>query len=127
MLVVKTYLKFSSIHGLGCFAGEDIKKGQLVWRLDPGIDLTFTESELKKFPPSFSEFIRIYGYCPLDSEEKIYILCVDHARHMNHSDSPNLRETPEGLNVASRDISKGDELTCNYTQFDKEALLKLNP
>ncbi len=46
MLVVKTFLKFSPIHGLGCFAGEDLKKGQLVWRFDPGIDLTFTEEEV---------------------------------------------------------------------------------
>ncbi len=125
MLTVKTYLKYSEIHGLGCFAGEDIKKGQTVWRLDPGIDLVFTEEELKKLPDSFSEFLKVYAYSPLNDTEKKYILCADHARHMNHDENPNLLETPDGLNVALRDIKAGEELTCDYTQFDKDASYKL--
>lgn len=125
MLVVKTLLKYSDIHGLGCFAGEDIKKGQLVWRFDPGIDLVFTGDDLKKLPESFREFLRIYAYSPLNDTKKIYILCVDHARHMNHSDSPNLAETPEGTNVALRDIKKGEELTCDYHEFDRDVRDKL--
>lgn len=125
MLVVKTHLKYSDIHGLGCFAGEDIKKGQLVWRFDEGIDLVFTEEQLKELPSSFSEFLKVYAYSPLSESEKVFILCADHARHMNHSEDPNLLETPEGTNVALRDIKKGEELTCDYNQFDKEASLKL--
>jgi SET domain-containing protein len=125
MLLFKTFLKQSGIHGLGCFAGENIKKGQTVWRFDPGIDLIFTEEDLKNLPNSFTEFLKIYGYSPLESTPKTYILCIDHARHMNHSEKPNLLETPEGLNVAMRDIQVGEELTCDYTQFDLEADLKL--
>lgn len=44
---------------------------------------------------------------------------------MNHSESPTLLETADGLNVAARDISAGEELTCNYNEFDKEAFHKL--
>jgi uncharacterized protein len=125
MLIVKTLLKYSEIHGLGCFADEDIIKGQLVWRLDPGIDLTFKSSEYENFPDSFKEFLKVYAYSPIDDSEKCYILCADHARHMNHSEDPNLMETSEGYNVAIRDIKKGEELTCNYKQFDQEASIKL--
>jgi SET domain-containing protein len=32
MLLVKTYLDKSAIHGLGVFAGEVIRKGAKVWR-----------------------------------------------------------------------------------------------
>lgn len=126
MLIVKTRLKYSEIHGLGCFAGEDIKEGQVVWRFDAGIDLVFTESELKKLPSSFTDFLKIYAYSPIESgSEKSYILCADHARHMNHSEDPNLLESPEGLNIAIRDIKAGEELTCDYNHFDKDAVQKL--
>lgn len=123
--MVKTFLKYSDIHGLGCFAGEDIKKGTIVWRFDEGIDLVFTDEDLKKFPESYKEFLKIYAYSPKAENEKTYILCSDHARHMNHSENPTLEETPEGLNVAARDIKTGEELTCNYFEFDKEAFHKL--
>lgn len=125
MLIVKTQLKYSEIHGLGCFAAENISKGQTVWRFDEGIDLVFSESELQKFPESFVEFLRMYAYSPINETEKKYILCADNARHMNHDENPNLDETPEGLNVALRDIKAGEELTCNYRQFDKDASVKL--
>lgn len=125
MLTIKTQLRYSSIHGLGCFAAEDIKKGQTVWRFDEGIDLVFKESDLTKFPPSFKEFLLMYAYSPLAETEKVYVLCADNARHMNHDEAPNLDETPEGLNVANRDIKAGEELTCNYNQFDKDAASKL--
>jgi SET domain-containing protein len=125
MLIVKTNLKYSEIHGLGCFAGEDIKKGQVVWRFDPGIDLIFKPTELEKLPSSFTEFLKIYAYSPLNENEKTYILCADHARHMNHSEDPNLSESPDGKNIAHRDIKMGEELTCDYNQFDKDASFKL--
>ena len=126
MLIVKTHLKYSEIHGLGCFAGEYIKKGQTVWRFDSGIDLVFTEEQLKKLPSPFTDFLKVYAYSPLNEAEKKYILCADHARHMNHDKNPNLLETPEGLNVALRDINSGEELTCDYTQFDRDASYKLS-
>jgi SET domain-containing protein len=124
MLVVKTFLKYSAIHGLGCFAGEDIKKGQLVWQFDSGMDLVFSGEELKQLPVSFQEFLKTYGYSSV-KEPNTYILCIDHARHMNHSEQPTLLETPEGHNIAARDISMGEELTCNYHEFDSESHLKL--
>lgn len=125
MLVVRTSLRHSPIHGLGCYADEVIKKGQTVWRMDSGIDLEFSEEDLKKFPRSFVEFLKIYAYSPISEVEKKYILCIDHARHMNHSEDPNLIETEDGRNIAARDIKAGEELTCDYSKFDRDYLLKL--
>lgn len=125
MLLVKTFVGPSSIQGLGCFAAEDITKGQLVWRFDSTVDLIFTEEELKTFPAAFISFLKTYAYTPIDTKTRNYILCADHARHMNHSRDPNLLETPEGMNVAGRDIKAGEELTCDYHQFDQDADSKL--
>lgn len=125
MLTVKTFIKFSDIHGIGCFAGEDIKKGDLVWRFDERVDMVFDEEDFAKFPDSFKDFLSIYAYSPVSEDDKVYILCADHAKHMNHSTDPNLFESPEGDNIALRDIKKGEELTCDYNVFDKDASVKL--
>ncbi len=125
MLRIKTVLKFSPIHGLGCFSMEPIKKGQLVWTFDSGSDLVFDEHELLLLPEAFREFLKTYGYVPLRLDKKETILCADHARHMNHSEDPSLLETPEGHNIAARDIAIGEELTCDYREFDKEASEKI--
>ncbi len=125
MLRIKTVLKFSSIHGLGCFSVEAIKKGQLVWTFDSGIDLVFDEHELLLLPEAFRDFLKTYGYVPLHHDKRVTILCADHARHMNHSDNPSLQETPEGHDIAARDIAIGEELTCHYREFDREASEKI--
>lgn len=127
MLVVRTSLKYSPIHGLGCFAEENIKKGQIVWEFDSRFDLEFSEDELKNFSPSYLDFLKVYSYTVIKDQKKIYVLCGDHARHMNHSESPNLLEagTVNGQNIAARDIQAGEELTCNYLDFDDDAHLKL--
>ena len=39
MLLVRTYLDRSAIHGIGLFAAERIPKGTVLWRLEPSIDL----------------------------------------------------------------------------------------
>ena len=38
MLYVKTKVKESPIHGVGCFADQDIKKDQLVWMFNDKTD-----------------------------------------------------------------------------------------
>ena len=128
MLMVKTFLKFSDIHGVGCFTAEDIKAGDIVWKFDPVLDIELPESALKSLPPSVISFFQMYSYGQKNGNEKTYILCGDHARHMNHSSEPNLLESGDenAYNIAARDIKAGEELTCNYNEFDTDAAFKLN-
>ncbi len=96
MLLVKTYLDRSAIHGIGLFAGERIRKGTVIWRRSPEIDLLLTA--LGKF-----------------------VLCGDDARFFNHADAPNCHDIPDeggGPTVAARDIEAGEELTSDYASFD---------
>lgn len=126
MLLCQTLVKASSIHGLGCYADEDIKAGQIVWRLDPQFDVEIDTKQLASLPDSYRDFFHMYAYSPLNGkEEKTFILCGDNARHMNHSSDPNLGENEFGENFALRDITKGEELTCDYELFDKDARAKL--
>ena len=127
MLLVRAYVGPSPIHGTGCFAAEAIKKGQVVWVLDERIDGIIPAIKLPEFPPPAQEFLLMYGYQTMQGGEKVIILCGDHAKHMNHSDEPNLIEIddPEGADVAARDIEAGEELTCDYYSFDLDGLRKL--
>jgi SET domain-containing protein len=125
MILVRSSVKYSSIHGLGCFAEEDIREGQVVWKFDPLIDIEYRAQDVSSFPEAFQEFLRIYAYSVMKDGEKTLILCGDHARHMNHTTTPNLYESPEGMNIADRDIKAGEELTCDYTLFDLDVRKKL--
>jgi hypothetical protein len=43
MLLVKTYLSASPIHGIGLFAAEPIAKGTVIWCFDERVDRRFTK------------------------------------------------------------------------------------
>jgi SET domain-containing protein len=109
---------------MGCFTNERIARGQVVWIYDPRLDLTIRQAALPAFPPAMQQFLLMYGYMEERDGEVLIILCGDHSKHMNHSDSPNLGSVLEnGLakNLALRDVEAGEELTCDYGQFDLDA------
>ena len=121
MLLVQTRIGPSPIHGIGLFADEFIKKGTVVWRFNPTFDARFDESQLASLSePARKQF---FNYAYLNPRMQKYVLCFDDCRFINHSDEPNCLEVPsggpeEGLDIAARDIEKGEELTCDYGSFD---------
>jgi len=126
MFYVKVYLRPSPIQGLGCFAGERIAKHQKVWVFDSRIDTRIPYDELPNLPVAMREFLDTYGYVETIDGQKVVTHCGDFAKHMNHSDTPNVISVFEkGVNLATRDIEEGEELTCDYYLFDMEADEKL--
>jgi SET domain-containing protein len=122
MFLVKVYLRSSPIHGLGCFAGERIHKLQKVWVFDSRIDTRIPYDSLHRLPEATREYLDIYGYVEMVDDRKVVTHCGDFARHMNHSDTPNVASVfVPGVNLATRDIEEGEELTCSYYDFDLEA------
>jgi SET domain-containing protein len=113
MLLVKTYLGESTIHGLGVFAGEFIRKGTKIWRFVHGFDRVYSPKEFARLPKPARDFIRAHGY-KVDGE---IILTIDNDCRMNHSDEPNTY-LHNGYAIARCNISKGVEITNDYREFD---------
>jgi len=127
MLLVSARVGPSAIHGMGCFTNERIAKGQVVWQFDPRLDLQIPAAEMDALPAPAQEFLRIYGYLEVCDGTPVYTLCGDHARHMNHAANPNLLNVNSQTDTALRDIEAGEELTCDYYEFDLDGPVKLGP
>lgn len=117
MLRVKTKIKNSDISGIGLYADQFIPKGTVTWQYDADIEPSFTLEKFSSFSEYVKEHILIHGY--YDHSISRYILCVDNQAFINHSSNPNIDSTPDA-DVASRDIQPGEELTCNYRQYEPD-------
>ena len=109
-------------------AGEDIKEGTVVWKFDNGIDMLYTDEEVSKASKLKQAQINKHAY--YDEKLKVWVLCSDNAVFFNHSDNPTCREENKSENFQGRTISvqnikKGEELTCDYFEFDGKAKEKL--
>lgn len=117
MLLVSTYLAPSAIEGIGVFAGEFIEGGRLMWSLNPKFDIFVHPSELDDLPSHMQDYIARYTYPHLEMPGVI-VLDSDNGRFMNHSLTPNTDFRVFDKGYALVDIAQGDELTCNYHEFD---------
>jgi SET domain-containing protein len=124
MLLIKTKIGSSKIHGIGLFAAEFIPKGTPTWRFKPGMDIALTQGEVDALPPLAKEAFK--NYCYKSNRTDRYILCFDDARYFNHAENANCIEDPalmddgEAGDVAGRDIAEGEEITNNYLVFDTD-------
>lgn len=123
MLLIKTLLKNSLIHGIGLFANQFIPAGTKVWELTKGFDLILTQEQVSALPELNKEFIHHFAY--QDKETLNYVLCSDDARFFNHADIPNVEAMiyNDGTyiaDIANSDINIGDELTVDYRDFDTD-------
>lgn len=127
MLLVKTKLQMSGIQGLGVFADQFIPAGAVVWEQHPQFDIQFPPAALDEFPQYTRDRIMHFAY--VDKRTGMGILCADDARFMNHSNDPNTRtfvdENGHERDLAVRDIQPGDEITCDYHEFDDDVAAKL--
>lgn len=114
MLMVRTELRSSGIHGIGVFLTEPVRAGQLIWRFDSRIDRVFSDAELAELPDILQGFLRTYS--TLDAERRLWVLCGDNGRHFNHSDNPNTVSLgiAFGDDIAAADLPVGTELTSDY-------------
>jgi uncharacterized protein len=113
MMLVKTYLDKSQIHGIGVFADEFISRGTKIWRFVDGFDRVYSAKKFAKLPKPAREYIRRYGY-RADGE---ILFTVDHDCHVNHSDLPNTY-LKNGYVIARCNIARGKEITNDYREFD---------
>lgn len=117
MMTVPTYVGPSAIEGVGVFAAAPIKAGDLVWTLEEKLDLLLTDAELAALPELQRGFVERYGYAHM-TRPGIVVLEFDNGRFMNHADAPNTDFRDAEMGWAIRDIAEGEEITCNYAEFD---------
>ena len=116
MFHIKTKLKISRLHGIGLFADENILKGQKVYTENPTLDLFLSDEELSKLPANEKAIIQHYGY--FDRRKNKWHLSFDDIRFCNHSPDGNIT-LQNGVSVAKKDIKAGEELTQDYSEFEK--------
>jgi len=121
MLRVKTRVSKSEIAGLGLFADENIGKDQIIYQWVDRFEQTFSPEDYEKLSDLQKHFLRHYSF----RRNGLRVVSIDDDRFINHSDHPNTYERGTDT-YALRDIKAGEEITCNYYDFDEAASEKLN-
>lgn len=121
MLLVRTKIKESEVHGIGLYADEFIPQGTLVWKFTPGFDKKFTAKQISEFPDLLQ--IYLYKYTWKSKKSGMYCFCSDNGKHFNHSENPNVLSEyrdneDESLVFAIKDINIGEELLDDYSSFE---------
>lgn len=117
MLLVKTKLSASKVHGMGLFADQPIPKGTITWKYTPWFDPAYSQAELEKMSEPARNQVLYYSY--FDKNIGKYVLPSDDQRFINHSSKNfNISSTP-CQDIATKNIEPGEELLCDYNKFDK--------
>jgi SET domain-containing protein len=117
MLLIPNYVGPSAIEGVGVFAAAPIAKGTAIWSLDERFDQVLTAADIAALAEEQRSFVERYGYTHTTRPE-LTVLEMDNGRFMNHSDKPNTDFTDPVVGWAIRDIAEGEEITCNYAEFE---------
>ena len=127
MMLIETRVQPSAIHGMGLFAVKSFRRGTPVWKFQPGFDHDFSPAQFAALPPLARQHAR--WFCFVSQTDGHVILSGDHACFINHSPNPNTGANESGalpvVTVALRDIVAGEEITCNYFDYDADAPWKL--
>jgi SET domain-containing protein len=127
MLLVRTKVAPSMVHGLGLFADQFIPRGTRIWEYNDAVDHRFDDTRLVGL--SDDEQTELLRRTYVNPRTGLYVFCGDDARYMNHADDPNTEDVGydeglvngEGITVAARDIHPGEEILSDYRAFDADA------
>jgi len=97
------------------FTSKEIKKGEIIWTYRKEDEIILTAEQFEK-TEHFTYFWN-----------GRYRLSIDIDRFENHSCNPNTESFDAKTDVASRDISVGEEITYDYANImTSEELIKCN-
>ena len=119
MMLVRSYIAQSEIQGLGVFAGEFIRGGSQLWVLNPKLDIFLYRKEIAMLPAHMQDYVARYSYPHLEIDG-VRIVDCDDGKFMNHSEMSNTDFRVFDRGYALADISAGEEITCNYFEFDPD-------
>ena len=121
MIHISYKLKASDLHGVGLFADEDIKKGQLIYTASPLLDLNITQEQFDSLEQKEKDEVLWWGF--FDQPSKMWHVDFDVSKFINHSSDATITQDDnhdEAYLIATRDIQTGEELTQNYLEFETQ-------
>ena len=128
MMLIRTRVAPSTIHGMGLFTVEPVARGTPIWRFEPGFDHDFSPEQFAALPPLAREHTR--WFCFVSKVGGHVILSGDHACFINHSPTNNTGTPPNPqppiTTVALRDLAADEEITCDYWAYDADTSWKLD-
>jgi len=125
MIHIKYKLNKSKLHGIGLFADEDVRKGQLVYSASPLLDVNISQEQFDSLDEKEKREIKYWGFW--DMQNNVWHVDFDNSKFINHSINATLTQDPKQKDaylVATRNIRAGEELTQNYLEFESEEDLK---
>lgn len=118
MIHILYKIKESKIQGVGVFADQDIKAGEVIYTPSPLLDVDITETEFQSLTPGEKKEVMYYGY--FNKKTNKWHVAFDVIRILNHGseeDANNVTQDEEMVMIAKRNISKGEELLQDYVEI----------
>lgn len=118
MIHVAYKMKLSGVcDGIGLFADQDIKSGDLIYTPSPLLDVDLTQEQFDGLTPEEQREIKYYGY--FDKKSQRWHVAFDAIRILNHaaSEVANVTQDADMIMKAKYDIAKGDEILQDYAEF----------
>ena len=115
----------SNKHGVGLFAQQDIKKGEVIYTASPLLDLNITQEQFDSLKEKERQEVLWWGF--FDEPSQKWHVDFDVSKFINHCYEATVTQDDkyeEAYLVAARDITAGEELTQNYLEFETEDDLK---
>lgn len=127
MMLIETRVASSRIHGMGLVAAKFVPRGTPIWKFQPGFDHDFSPEQFAALPEPARQHTR--HFCFVSKMDRHVILSGDHACFINHSTAPNTGAPADAakpvVTIALRDLAAGEEITCNYFDYDADTPWKL--
>jgi len=121
MIHIKYKILASQTHGIGLFADQDIKSGDLVYTPSPLLDVDITQKEFENLTESEQDEIKYYGYFHNKTDK--WHVAFDAIRILNHGEPgiANVTQDEDMIMISKRDIQKGEELLQDYSEIYPES------
>lgn len=121
MIHIKYKLDKSLSHGIGLFADDNLKAGQLIYTPSLTLDVNITQEQFDSLSDKEKDEIRWWGFKIED--EGVWHVDFDVSKFINHSYEATVTQDSrykDAYLVATRDIKAGEELTQNYLEFETQ-------
>ena len=117
MIHISYKIKESQVHGIGIFADQDIKAGELIYTPSPLLDVNISEEQFDNLDSKEKKEIMYYGYFNKKTEK--WHVAFDVIRFLNcgNRDESNVTQNDDMILKAKRDIVKDEELLQDYAEI----------